>query len=184
MIITIAETEAIGLLPGSRPLTCMFRFCEQFIRSRARYLGTLPRGTLAAYNTTKTFFATFTVKYFAVRNIHLFIPDDIYSTRHLRFSKMFYAIRRCTNPFHPAYTNSISLAKQRSLGAQMRPPHSVTTPSLPMRYCRQIDERVYCLYPLAALRYKDEGILEAGGMCVRAENRNLLNSECTLSLII
>ena len=134
MIITIAETETTGLLLGLCLLTCMFRLCERCIRGRARCLSTLPRGTLAAYNTTMTFFATFTVTYFVVRNIHLFKPDDIYSTRHLRISKMFYAIRRRTNLLHPAYTDSISRAKQRSLGAQMRPPHSVTTPSLPIRY--------------------------------------------------
>jgi len=88
---------------------------------RAMCLGMLPRGTLATYSTP----LQHSVTYFVVHNIYSFTlksitPDDIYCTRLLRISKMFNATRRCTNPPHPAYTmslNSISRAKQRSLGA-------------------------------------------------------------------
>jgi len=105
------------------------------------------------------FFGMLAVTYFVVGSIHPLAlksvtPHDIYSTRLLRISQMFNASRRCTNPPHPAYTislNSIFRAKQRSLGTQIRPPHSETTRSLPtVRYCRQIDEQGYGLYSLVA----------------------------------
>jgi len=85
---------------------------------------------------------------------------------------------RAQHPFTPGDT------KQRSLGAQIRPPHSGTTLSLPIRYCRDIDEQVHCLYPLAAYRYQEEGTSEVGGVELRAEHCILLNSECALALII